>query len=432
MKPQKYFSIVEMMTVVFIILALLTLITPMFTKLRMNARNAVCKSQLRQIGILINSYASSYDGYLPNDDAVTRYDSWVPRLINDLPTFKSKWDNTELYRNWNGHLLPFIDTPLKNFVRSVKVSIDGKIRRGDGTWNTPTWEDVPKDPTYNAWAVVHDAYTKGGFQDLKTFICPEIFTNTYDVRAYNATNGRVFPRIKLAEYCGFEQNNGNYMGDGIPTTYLANDYFFGKNGYMGAKVDSLRIDQINEISKKVFLMEGGICYAGGNWSSNDIYFGGGNRTDHYDLVLNAYENSFQKGSVGGHKFSFVHDGYDYFWTSYLPGSAEGKYFGQSVANEFNVYFEGKAYMLPCRNINNGAIGYQIVSFIEPENGKTFKSFFDSKGIANQFTQFVVYDEKEFHYLTGNANLLFGDGSVQTKSQGWVYNNRNRIAQLGME
>jgi prepilin-type processing-associated H-X9-DG protein len=432
MKPKKYFSIVEMMTVVFIILALMTLIAPVFTKLRMNARNAVCKSQLRQIGILINSYASSYDGYLPNDDAVTRYDAWLPRLINDLPAFKNKWDDTALYQYWNGHLLPFINTPLKTFERRAKVSIDGKVRWGNSTWDSSSWDTVPADPLYKGWVVVNDAYTKGGFQDLKTFICPEIFTNTYDVRAFNATNGRVFPRIKLAEYCGFEQNNGNYMGDGIPTTYIANDYFFGKNGYYGSKVDSLRIDQINEISKKVYLMEGGICYAGGNWSSNEIYFGGGNRTNDYDLVLNAFENAFQKGGVAGHKLSFVHDDKDIFWTSFVHGSVGGFYYSQDVANDFNLQFEGKAYMLPCRNIWNSSIGYQIVSFIEPDNGKTFKSFFDSKGIANQFSKFDIYDEKEFHYVTGNANLLFGDGSVQTKDQGWIYNNRNKIAQQTQE
>lgn len=381
---------------------------------------------MRQIGVLITTYASNYNGYLPNDDA---------GIIGDLSAHNDlingdtkKWENCQLYRNWNGHLLPFIDTNIKSFAREAKVTMDGNVR-----WHKVSGYDhfsmttPPSDPLNNGWAIVNDAFTKGGFQDLKVFICPEIFTNTNDVRAMNISNGKAFPRMKLAEYSGFEELNNNNMGNGIPTTYLANDYFFGKNGYYNALRNSFRLDQINNLSSKALIIEGGICAASYNWSSNDIYFAGGDRVDTYDLALNAYENSFPKTAAGGHKTSFVHDNNQEFWTSFLFNSDRGIRYNESTVSEFNIVFDKKAYMLPVNHKANGPYGYHIVSFIDPRNGETFKSFFDKRGIKDQPSQFDYYYENEFHYLTGNANFLMGDGAVLTKDQAWLYNNRKQLA-----
>ena len=425
MQKKKAFSIVELMTVVLIILMLISLIAPTFSNLKMNARTAICRNQLKQIGVLMNSYASSYNGYLPNDDAHNRTLNWLPRLYSDLG-----WSNpndNSLYSGWNGHLLPFIDTPLKNYSRSVKVNIDGNIRTAAGI-------NPPADPLTKGWAVVADAYLKGGFQDLKVFICPEIYNNTYDVRASDLGNGRRFPRLKLADYCGFDNlNNGDYLGGGIPTTYIANDYFFGKNGYMGAKVDSLRIDELADISHKAFLIEGGIAHAANNWSANDIYFGGGNRTYNYDLGLQVYENGFGKNeNYGWHKLSFVHDNKEVFWKSTLNQYYDvGQNISVNTVNEFNIAFEGKAYMLPSFN-PSGITTYHIVSFIDPRKGETFKAFYTAKGIGAPPVDYRIFDEPEYHYLTGSTDVLFGDGSVTTKDQGWLYNNRFLIAQKTAE
>lgn len=425
MQRKKPFSIIEMMTVVLIILLLMSLIAPLFINLKKNARTAICKSQLRQIGILMTSYASSYNGYLPNDDAANRTLSWLPRMYSDLGW--SNNDNNNLYHGWNGHLLPFIDTPLKNYARSVKVTIDGNVRNSAGT-------NPPADLLLNGWAVVSDAYLKGGFQDLKVFICPEIHANTYDVRASDLGNGRKFPRIKLTDYSGFNNlNNGDYLGGGIPTTYIANDFFFGKNGYMGAKIDSLRMDEIAHISSKAFLIEGGIAHAQDNWSYNSIYFGGGNRAYNYDLGLQVYENGFGKNeNYGTHKLSFVHDSKEVFWRSTMGNYYDvGQNISVSTVDEFNIAFEGKAYMLPSFN-PSGVTTFHIVSFIDPQGGETFKGFYTAKGIGSPPVSYRMYDEPEYHYLTGSTDILFGDGSVLTKDQGWLYNNRLKVANLTTE
>ena len=148
------------------------------------------------------------------------------------------------------------------------------------------------------------------------------------------------------------------------------------------------------------------------------------------MVLNAFENGFNNGGWNT-KTSFVHDSDEGFWTTYI-GGGDGMWVSQNTALEFNEYFKGKAYMLPNRNINAGWISYQIISFVFPDKGKIFKSWFDSKGLGNQLTNFNIYDEPENSYLVGSANLLFGDNSVATKDQAWIYNNRNRIAEKTKE
>ena len=433
------------MTVILIVLLLMSLTVPVFVSLKMNARTAICKGQLRQIGVLMTSYASAYGGYLPNDDALNyRRGPNYPQMWSDLTRVSNP--NHDLYSNWNGHLLPFIDTGLKNYERAAMVDSSGKVRwtipvRTGNYVGYPTTDETnePSDPLTVGWAVINDAYLKGGYNDLKVFICPEIFTSTYDLQASKVYNGRMFPRLKLTEYCGFDANDNTYMGGGIPTNYLANNIFFGKFYGWGARIEpnSMRIDAITDISKKAFLVEGGLCNPANNYSSSDVYYLPS--SNDRDFVLGGFYNSFTKTDLGHHKLSFVHDNNKIFWTSYLdqwsrgiyygePWNGTGKLSGAEVANQFNIAFQGKACLLPTRDGG----GYAIVSFIDPDKGAIFKSFFGGLGISKQASQFLLYDEPEFHYLTGSSNVLFGDGAVATKEQSWIYSNNDKIGLLSKE
>ena len=425
------FSIIELSTVILIILLLISLLIPAFVSLKMNARTAICKGQMRQIGVLMSLYASTYDGFLPNDNVWNWHQNGY---YSDLGWRNNA--NNGLYGDWNGHLLPFIDTPIKNYARVAKVGNDGNVRWPSSTGSSIV---VPKDPLLNGWVVVNDAYRNGGYGDLKVFICPEIFTSTYDLQASKVYNGRMFPRLKLTEYCGFDANDNTYMGGGIPTNYLANNIFFGKFYGWGARIEpnSMRIDAITDISKKAFLVEGGLCNPANNYSSSDVYYLPS--SNDRDFVLGGFYNSFTKTDLGHHKLSFVHDNNKIFWTSYLdqwsrgiyygePWNGTGKLSGAEVANQFNIAFQGKACLLPTRDGG----GYAIVSFIDPDKGAIFKSFFGGLGISKQASQFLLYDEPEFHYLTGSSNVLFGDGAVATKEQSWIYSNNDKIGLLSKE
>ncbi|MGA2916838.1 MAG: type II secretion system protein [Sedimentisphaerales bacterium] len=68
MKAKKTgFTLVELLVVISIIALLLAVLVPAMKRAKEIARRIVCSSQLRQVGIGMRAYASSYDGQLPAD-----------------------------------------------------------------------------------------------------------------------------------------------------------------------------------------------------------------------------------------------------------------------------------------------------------------------------------------------------------------------------
>jgi len=419
MKNTKAFSIIEMLTVVFIILLLMTLIAPSFTRLKMNARNTLCRSQLKQLHTLITSYSTDHDGRLPND------------LITDIPPSYVKVGsntvtlNNGLYRDWTGHLLPYINAGIKSYQRTSKLRKDGKVYTYDYVYGLNNGTTEPADQLDGAWIVINDAYHKGGFNELKTFICPEIHTNTFDVGVSNDFNGLKIPRVsELAHWQGFTDLGHNYLGGGIPTTYLANDIFFGFDGPWMAPQQSLRPDQIPMMSKKALVIEGGLGWAKGtNGEPGYVYY----RISKGDLAL----NGLNKNATGGHKLNYVHDTGEPYWVmncqlyQYFPSFWMNWNDKRELAEKFNIAFAGKAAMV------EGDYGYSIVSYIDPAD-KPFDAFFAKNPPGVALLPFEAFHESEFHYLTGNMNIMFGDSSVLTKDQGWLSTNRTFIGQITHE
>lgn len=414
------------MTVVLVILLLITLLIPTFSNVKMNARTALCKGHLRQIGVLINSYTTEYGGYLPYKRANGAYSSDGGK--SDLP--RTTIGNQELYRNWNGHLLPYIDVYLPyKYSRYAMVTKKEVTRYASGQLGGAINAD-PADVHVNGWVVVDDAFRKGGYQDLKVFICPEIHQNAIDVRALITYNGIRIPRISQLCNQGFQDQKGyDYgMNGGIPTSYIANGTFFGLRSS-----NSYRADKIIDIANKALVIEGGhgMIDGGGGDPYYEVdyswYYG---VTDGSDLSSTSrlYTNSIQKTS-------YVHDNYDKFWVMnsqpwsyYFPSFWMGRNNAMELAVKFNSQFEGKASMISGCLTSSGFFGFSIVSFVDPDNGAIFNNFFKANppGVAlNNFTAFVD-EPNEYKYLTGNMDVLFGDGSVATKSQAWLCNNRRQI------
>ena len=457
MKSKKFFSIIEMMTVVLIVLLLLSLSIPVFVNLKMNAKTAICKNHLHQLGVLFTSYQTDQNGYLPNDEAYTWHldDNTLcgyslttckrKHITHDIPE-TSKGSNA-YYRNWNGHLLPYLNFNLPDkYTRQAMVTKVGTTRYDPAQLGGPA-NKPPADVLKNGWIVVDDALQVGGYQDLKTFICPEIHGSTFDVAAAIKFNGVQIPRIQqlctggVTSQSAFRDSPGFTYGmtGGVPTTYLANELFFGE----GVRVNSKRVDEISQYSEKVLLIEGGLADAygdGSNGAIGSVYYSvagwNGDQYDGGDLtssdILRPDKGQFQK-------LSYVHDNQDKFWIMnsqmyilYFPNM--NRDYGMEVATKFNQHFEGKAYMASGTNTSSGFIGFSIVSFIDPGNlGDTFKDFFASLSITypKNYTPFID-DQNDYKYLTGKMNVLLGDGSVSTKDQAWLCNNRRKIGMLSKE
>jgi len=438
LKSKVFFSVVEMITVVFIILLLMSLLVPTYHNLKMDARTSKCRNHLRQIGTMITAYSSDHNGYLPYKWANGAY-SEDNGLKGDIPkpprVMYTKGPSNELYRNWNGHLLPYIDVHLPHqYTRYAMVTKVGTTRSDNNQLGGPP-NPPPANPLDYGWAVVNEAFVNGGYNDLKVFICPEIHQNTFDVSASVDYNGVKVPRISQLCAQGFGDRAGfDYsMNGGTPTTYVANRFLFDNS--IG---NSLRLENIENISNKAFLLEGGIANPFGPGSNGAI------ASPYFDVGSPVYDGGdlsfyvLQSNRPSLHKLSFVHDNFYKFWImpsnvgygGYFPNMWWSRNIRIEVTAKFNAHFAPKAYMIEGTQTTHSFDGCGIVSFVDPEEyAPIFKKFFDQHFPGTiPLNPFVAYTDEpnDYHYLTGSTNVLFGDGSAIKKDQAWLFNNRRQI------
>jgi len=65
---RKGFTLIELLVVIAIIAILAAILFPVFARAREKARQASCQSNLKQIGLAMNMYATDHDGILPKFD----------------------------------------------------------------------------------------------------------------------------------------------------------------------------------------------------------------------------------------------------------------------------------------------------------------------------------------------------------------------------
>ncbi len=71
--PRLAFSLVELLVVMAIIAILVALLLPVIRKVRYQASETACASNLRQIGFILSSYASENNGWYPKNGAIRNY-----------------------------------------------------------------------------------------------------------------------------------------------------------------------------------------------------------------------------------------------------------------------------------------------------------------------------------------------------------------------
>jgi type II secretory pathway pseudopilin PulG len=423
---KKTFSFLELMAVILVILLLISLLTPIFVNVKMNARNALCKNQLRQIGIFFNSYTSDNGGYLPNDKSLDLFGT--PDSHDMKNSLENASGNSLLYEGWNGHLLPYIESFGKDYTKRARLGPLGLIKSykkvGSGFLDWNLEEKVTAGWNWGkSKEIVVDSIERGGHHDLKVFICPEIHTNTFDIDYANANNDKRIPRItQLGSNINFWDP---LLPPGLPTTYLANSTFFGcddlyydpnNTGVKYFTTDtrkSLRIDEISTISKKAMIVEGGRVAP--PWPFGQIPY--------YDLADLTYHG------VKRHRLSYTHDVFNIFWIIKISDWHDGNG-NPEMENAFNLNFKGKAEMII--DPTPSSRGYAIISLIEPFD-KPFDKFLLTYGIpSNKIILEKTYDFSDYHYLTGSLNVLFGDGAVQTSTISWLSQNRRMVSGLTSE
>lgn len=94
---RRAFSLVELLVVLAIVSLLASLLFPVFMTVRGKARQTVCLSNLRQIGLGISMYAQDYDGLYPF--ALDPSDKYIPEIWGSQPEFQAQISTTGMIQD---------------------------------------------------------------------------------------------------------------------------------------------------------------------------------------------------------------------------------------------------------------------------------------------------------------------------------------------
>ncbi|PCJ56591.1 MAG: hypothetical protein COA79_18160 [Planctomycetota bacterium] len=379
---QNRFSTIELMAVITVILILMTLLVPSLKRIRAKARTVICANQMKQVGLLISTYANDHDGRLPYSGG-----------FNEKKDFDIKGNKLRggMYPGWSGHLLPYFNLNLKSYSRGpvyYEKSID------DITTPNHSNHQIIKDQMYN-----------GGHGDLKILICPDA-TTTIDVASLKS--GRTHPRISSSL-----KSTPYWQSSGLPTSYLGHSRMFGKAPIYRPTFNSLRIEDVH--TKDIMLAEGcNYSFSYDSFGDNITFYSNVSTFSMCDWNNN---NEIVKSNV---LFSYLHDNTKEIWISNKPNS---KYFITSFVNRFNKAYSPYAAASKQYGLSYTKKGILASTRYPGEKWELFKGILADR----KFTIEKFYAEDSGrNYFFGSMNCLSADFSVSSKNIGWLYENAREI------
>ncbi len=117
MNKQRAFTLIELLVVIAIIALLMAILLPSLQRSRMQARNILCKSNLKSYGLVMQLYTGDWDDGLPEsftgiysrktmDEAISLAGSWNPSVPAEYNLKQDGAYIPYLYTNVTSNICP--------------------------------------------------------------------------------------------------------------------------------------------------------------------------------------------------------------------------------------------------------------------------------------------------------------------------------------